>query len=85
VSAGEDSASASAAALTDPWRATWTKASIAVKGGSLRIACSSSKCDIVHRTPHYPPENGGKPTIAIAIFAIYTIPFALAQFFCKCE
>jgi hypothetical protein len=38
VSAGEDKASASAAAFTEPRRATWTKASIAVRGGSLRIS-----------------------------------------------
>jgi hypothetical protein len=35
--AGEDRDKASAAALTEPRRATWTKASIAVSGGYLRM------------------------------------------------
>src|SRR4028119_1253322 len=40
VNAGEESASASAAAFREPSRATCTKASMAVSGGSLRIAFS---------------------------------------------
>src|SRR5690606_1642095 len=57
LSAGEDSASSSAAALTEPSRATWTKASMAVSGGRRRIGAFLVRCVISQATVGMLPRH----------------------------
>src|SRR3546814_6563472 len=75
LGAGADSASACAAALIEPRRATWTNASLAVNGGRRRMA------EIHEVQAETPPSTisraGAMPSIAI--LAIVIVLFALAQ------